>query len=335
MSASRPAPRAIALAWLRGIVAWEVEQTDRPTSLTLASTRSVALEMMLSADADGGNCYPGQRHLVRVCGVRANTVSALRHRWVRHGWLRDTGRRVFGGTFVYQLAIPEGIGEANAEANGKQTLRSPEGSETPCNALPGVSCVTGQGDRPGTSLGGRPETSPHQGDRPGDRPGDVPGTSNQMTSGPEIRERERDSCGAGAPPLPVNGPLRGLQQQGSEGHEAHSHDPQQGMEVVGVGDGATRLAQRHEAQRLAKAAKLVQVAWNDVAPDYCTLAEFDYVLQGLRRTEDPDVTADGVVEALQHSDAEFRDQESLWAWWANYTGEWLGSDGDVRFAGGL
>ena len=101
---------AMVLRWQRALVTWERSSAGTSRGVGLAAAIAVATEITHCADTNGGSCYPGQRHLATACGVRPATVVALRTRWVAAGWLRDTGRRVFGGSRVYELAFPAGQG---------------------------------------------------------------------------------------------------------------------------------------------------------------------------------------------------------------------------------
>src|SRR5262245_55402898 len=95
------------LAWLCALLEWELGQRGQAgRTASQSAIRSVALELAMCADLDGGNCWPGQRRLVRVCGVKGETIVALRRRWVETGWLVDTGARVFGGAVVFPLSFP-------------------------------------------------------------------------------------------------------------------------------------------------------------------------------------------------------------------------------------
>ena len=170
------------LAWLRALLAWEMEVGDAPASR--AAVRSVALALVECSDSDGGSCFPGQRHLIRVAGVRGDTVGALRRRWCSGGWLVDTGRRVSGGTVVYRLTVPAGIRWISPDEQGDRHERSPESVS---NLLTTVGDLqrTPPGDRPWTSVGDRLGISLDGGDRPGDRPSDLPGRSNLPDQLPE------------------------------------------------------------------------------------------------------------------------------------------------------
>lgn len=144
------------IAWLRALVEWEgarFRAGDRPASL--AAIRSVALGLALKADwVTGRNCWPGQRELERACGVRGETVGALRRRWVEHGWLVDTGVTRYGAA-VYNLSDPCGQPcEESVAESGYPGGRSPEAiAEGDQEISPRSPMAIAEGDRdlPGRS----------------------------------------------------------------------------------------------------------------------------------------------------------------------------------------
>ena len=146
---------AISIPWLREIIEWEdanhasrhyrCEREGKEVYIDQTAAIAVATMHFMCAEADGSECFPGERYLKKKCRIRADTVVFLRARWREHGWLHDTGHRKQGGGVVYQLTIA-GSGEL-VPARG--SLRTD----------PRTGTTSGKA-KPGTDPGSDPVTDP-------------------------------------------------------------------------------------------------------------------------------------------------------------------------------